>query len=620
MLRNELELCKRIISGSVEIIKFHLYALGTGREIKKKNASYRDVACRRIRVYRNKGKISFEYIPGPYLNENVVPLSYSLMYKKCPSDSSKSRHYYFGDIRIAVKNKVLSWTKEVFSKSVSSPVSPNCTLPPVIPEFFKAFWDNFDEFWSFVEQEHARILKDPQPDRLYVPESGDISKTYMNMFFHFDMTDLIGCEQWYSKEGFLEALDKNELDIVKDETFEFHKEINQYSLRKKLIHMIGSGDPKNDNQFVGFDIEQRYKSFSLEEERLRDLFYYTKIIRACNISIPWSKPYFFRLIPVGDFNGQDALDFFKALGNITGESDIAEGIEEGEEQLKVQGYDFTDPSSLLSDVTEEHSKGGKVAGTITSFDLILVRNDKVDTNLGEINNLARSALRRTTKNIMKKIEEVQAARRTKQKLSVVGSFYDLHQSISKGEKYQAKLVQMMMKLYRDSYYGDLDIDRIFTEQALRDIRAEGFTRYYGQRTSYELLKQLAKEKKMDVSKEGDGKSKELGKLFARVIWPLGLAINSFDKAQIGNIASRITGVAPIRCISTMIGKYQLQLTQHQGAKIGKGVVKLDPISFHEASNLIDEFQATGLKFAKHAFIVGLLDEYQYKKYIATKPD
>jgi len=625
MNRNELDLCGKILNGPSEVlsemIRFHVYALGTNWK-PGRDKGRGTIAFREVKVCRKNGQIQFKYISPTdsfqIMDESVFPKAYSLMYKNCPADLSSSRRYYFGDIRIGVKDKKLYWDKNSFFKSVSSPSVPNSILPEIVSEFQKAFWNDQDAFWKFIEQEHARILENPIRESFEIPESGDLSKIYTGLFIHFNMNDLIDMEHWYSLDGILSALDSHELEVIKDDLFEYHQNVDRYSFKKKLFHTVGSGDKKNDNQFVGFDASQRYKTLSLPRSQLRYIFYHSKIIRACNVSIPWSRPYFFRLIPVGSFNALQAMDYFHRLRSMDF-LDSSDDLTPAEEGIKVEPFDY-DPVSLLADISDN----GGCSKNITSFDLILVRNEKVDTNLGEINSLDRSALRKITKEILARVAAIRLERKMseKQKLSVAGSFYDLHKNIGKNEKHQVKFVRMMLKLYRGVYYGDPDLERIFLERAFYDIRNEGNLKAFrNHETSYLLLKTLSKEKNMTISqKDLDGieKSRELGRLLARICWPLDFVINSFLKSQVGQMTLRISGVYPIKSVVKLAEEYTAKVVTHTGERAGNTVVKLDGVSVNKWEELINEFVTDNANFEKSFFLMGFLSEYNKQVYFASK--
>jgi hypothetical protein len=98
MLKNELNLCKVLLDGNTNMIRFHRDALNSGYS---KEPKFRSTAYRCIKVSKKNNKIVLKYIPGPLPSTDVVQNAYSLLYRNCPQDTGASR-YYFGDLRIGL--------------------------------------------------------------------------------------------------------------------------------------------------------------------------------------------------------------------------------------------------------------------------------------------------------------------------------------------------------------------------------------------------------------------------------------------------------------------------------------------------------------------------------------
>ena len=615
MLRNELEFGGKLLSDPIWAVSkgLHSYAL---------KAKTTDTACRNIEVVVKNGKISFKYHPGSFRNENVIPSAYSLMYRHNPAFSAPPRHWYFGDIKIKVKSEKLYWTKDSFLKNVTAPFDPNIKIPGVVRKFYDAFISDFDRFWEFVEQEHASLLKkfSERGEEKGLGKEDSLAKTeglknYGWLFLHFNMTSLTSREHWYETDGVVEALDATEMKSLENsgDIFQYNKFFDRYSLLIKPIHTCGSGTDSNDNQFVGFDSGQRHKSLSLDKKELRTaLFYYQAIMRACKIKIPHTWPYFLRLVPVGPFSPSDAYDFLGHLGvSVIDEEDVesAEGSVEGA---------VGNLKDFLSEAVEKSAKD------ITSFDLILVRNEKTDTNLTEINSISRSTLLKTLKKIKMAVKMAGLGDGSLE--PVVNAFYNIHKAIGKEEKHQVKCVRAIMKIYRDVYYGDPDLIRIFVEQALKDIRNLGFAafrNFHWQQSSYKLLTALAKGVNVQVNvseavKKAEIESAELGKLLARVSWPLNLCINSFTKAQVGQISSRILGSDPLPSIKELFVRYDCQVKMHEGEMAGRKRVLPDGCSYCEAEKKMAALREDNVKIDKYSFINGFLAETHLKMFLSTE--
>jgi hypothetical protein len=246
----------------------------------------------------------------------------------------------------------------------------------------------------------------------------------------------------------------------------------------------------------------------------------------------------------------------------------------------------------------------------------------VDTNLGEINNLGRSSLRRVSKDIKRTINDIREERKLsdKQKLTVAGAFYNLHRAEGKSEKHKIKLMNMMLKLYRGIYYGDNNLEDIFINRALYDIRHDEEFKYFrSYETSYILLKRIAKEKKVTLTteeKEGGLKSVELGKNVARICWPLHYVINPFTKSRIGLINLNISGLEPLQWVEDFGVKCISSVLLHEGEEAGNKKVSLDGVAVKEFNDLTEEFRAKNFKFNKTLFIKGLLAEYSRQLYFS----
>jgi hypothetical protein len=628
MLRNELLLCRKILSENLpDIVRFHAYTIFADYLTKFPKRAYRE-----IKVQKKGSKLKFNFISGPCVNENNLLNAYALHYRNCPSDKVSNR-FYFGDIYIPIKDKCFKWDKENFLKFVKPPEPPKGTLPQVVSDFYNFFWENIDAFWEFISKEHQAILENPTIERFYKEEKKvkNPSKNYSGLYIHFDMTEIIGNTHWYTLDGVLEKLDNNEIGIIKDDTFMYHEEVQGYSLLKKLIHTIGSGDEKNDNQFPGFDMSQRYKTFWSEEKYLRDLFYYPKIIQACRILIPNSWPTFLRLIPSGNFSAMGGLNYFTLIKPVKQQRELdSEALENAEESIQIPDTDpdtmldlFSDADGDVNTVLANVSEG--CAEGITSFDLILVRNEQIDSNLGEINNLDRSTLRRVTRNIadiaLKLRKELKIY--DKFRLTVVGAFYDLHPDT---KKFQSRCAQMMLKIYRDAYYGEPDLEQTFIDQVLFDVRKDGdFKKYLTHKYNYHFLKRLAKEKKMEVTREekekifqNEQKSEMVGRFLARICWPLHFHLSSFTKVQVGNMRLKIRSTNPLKSVEDLLIEYSSRIRLHEDEAAGTKRVKLNVIAMTEINKLITEFKKpdTDLTFVKTSFLRGFIDEYQLELYHA----
>lgn len=568
--------------------------------------------CRQVTVERNSaGRLVFNY-GTPIIEPLILHQSYSLFYKSCPSSTTGVPHYYFGDIFVGPKMK---------NNDLLDTIMPFSTIDyPLVTEFNQAIRDRFPDLQSFIEKTVAEIEAQPESNGVK-----DISK-YTGLFIHFDFSQVAPIEQWYELKGLIELLDKHEVNILKTEgkeaaTFGYVSEVKGYSVNKGFFHTLVSGEDNSDNQFPGFDLSQKYKSFYLTEDQLRCVFYYSKVLKSCQISIPKSAPYCFRLIPVGEYNTQGALDFIDALKAIKSgglSEDSVSALDSAEAQVTVeQTNQDWDPVELISKMEE------KCAKEIISFDLILLRRGGVaapDVNVGEINNLSRSSLRKNLMEIKTKVNRVREDR--KAMTSVTTAFYNIHQNIKKGEKYQIKCTRMMLKLYRGLYFGDPELDKIFLERVQRDIRETGLKSYYGLKTSYMLLKHLSN-KGEEVMTRSQELSKQLGRYLAQIMWPLSFIIGrrsrSFEKSQVGLIKSRVGSLPQV---VRLLGEYRAKISLHANERLGEGNLTVNTSragkAVHDANTCIETMEKEGVKYDRDQLVLGFFDEYDSQCSYAQK--
>jgi hypothetical protein len=410
----------------------------------------------------------------------------------------------------------------------------------------------------------------------------------------------------------LDLLDSYELSLVKDSSCEYIESINKYALTKTFLHTLTSGDDKGDNQFVNFDLSNRYKSLALDKDDLRIvLFYYSGILGATTIPMryagPRMKDFMFRLIPAGSFGAADAASFIRRIADLKktlSKKELkAADVADAESQVTpVVDSMFEDPADIFKELVSTSPKD------FVSFDLILVKNcGNVLLNVSEISNVSRSTLSRN----LDHIEEVAAAVYAEKKYfkpSVARSFYSIHRQTGKGEKFQAKFVKTLMKIYTGTYYSDPELSRIFIDRAQAEIRQSGIEVYSGIAISYSFLKALQKEVSMDNLKSG-----ELGKLCARVAWPLGIAIGSFEKSEIGYLSRRISCLDQV---PAKLNEYREGSLRHDNTRKNGILLHADGAAFHQAVELLKEFQAEHHVFDRDAFALGFLDEYGLKMYHA----
>ena len=603
MLKNELDLCNKLISEvSPDTLKFHEYVVGSGYDDKKRTTIYR-----LIEVRRSGGQIVFGYNGNPYENEKILRNAKSLLYRGgSHSDTSPKRYYYFGDIAISVKDN----KADIFK--IISEFHPSVKIPSLVVDITKAFCEpsQLDTFWKFIETTLKGVLSDPEKEGLL---SEKTKKTDLRkIFIHFDISSLMNVNQWYDIPGLLEQLDENYIEATIEETFEFAADGNCYGIKKSLFHTLASGDPKSDNQFVGFDSSNRNKSFSLDKNQLRLTLYHSKIVAACRVNV--SELYSFRLIPSGEnLSQEDILSYFDLLKKAHyGPEETADAIGHAEEEVKPSvgdPYDF-DPIDPIYESTR--------VASITSFDLVTVRKEsktsKTIINLGELNNISRSSLRRTLREVLDNVQKINEIRKTNMK--IFGAFKSLYQYIGKGERYGLMLMQSMLKIYRDQYYAT-GLTHQFIEMAQHNIRNDERTKilcvmndYYRLKTAYMILNKISKgDCKMT---ESETFSMELGRNAARGAWPL-FFVKKKILSQIGYLS---TWANSLDSTIKLLNDWHQSIIMHKEESVGKYRIdeKDYAPAFIEAHRLILELGKEGKIFSRDYFSMGFLDEFHKKCY------
>jgi hypothetical protein len=619
MLYNELNLIKKLMDGpQSKVITLHQYSKGAGIPTNPKFA--KTTACRLIKVIRDEhGRLAFQYERHPAVLDSFMD-AYSLFYKNCPSDTKGTPHYYFGDIFLGVNIKS---SNDLLNRIIPFYFEEKF---PLVTEFNQLIRDEFLNFWSYVEQMFDQINKNPMADGMK-----DLKK-YTGMFIHFDFSDVAESEHWYNLKSIIEFLDYLELEGLKRNTkgkaaFDYIPEVSGYSLNKGFFHTVTSGDEKSDNQFPGFDLTQKYKSFSLAEDQLRSIFYYSKTLKRCQIGIPDSAPYCFRLIPVGSYSTQSAVDYIDHIKELRRgvPEDQLNKLEKLEDQVVSEDEEpeelgsSWDPTELIAQAAE------KCAKEMISFDLILLRlgTKGPDVNVGEINNMSRSSLRKNLSVIKEKVNQIKDKR--KARTSVTRAFFNVHyKGKRKGEdKYQVKFARMMLKLYRGLYFGDPELDKIFLDRVHKDIRETGMKNYYGLKTSYSLLKLLSN--KGDEMTKSQELSKSLGRHLAQIMWPLSFVIGrrsrSFEKAQVGQIRYRV-GTLPQ--VVRLLGEYRGRISLHANESLGKDTERVVDVgragrALHDANSTIETLEKENCKYDRDQLVLGFFDEYDLQCYLASKP-
>lgn len=615
MLLNELDFCRKVLSAS-DALPYHAYSRSSGV-----NKEKRTVACRRVIV---DASYNLSIDPEPYVDQNTLTDAYSLMYRKCPSDTSKGRFYFFGDICITAdsKTKALKGVDyESFSKNMRTAFPDGVTVPGYLLDFKKAVSAEafVSKLWDFLNTEVNKLFSDKK-----LLKGEGLDKLY-SIFVHFDFTQSLGVTHWHQMPDCVPTLDSYALHLLKDDTFEYEESINKYALKKSLLHMLTSGDDKSDNQFVGFNLKDRYKSFALAEGDFRLLFYYLGIIRALGVSSKNSQPFAIRVIPSGSFSGKDAVIFLEHLRGLQKkkageqEKDAEDVLESAEGEIQDTSDDtLDDPGSFLDPIDVIADAIISSADKMVAFDVLITKEDgKVPQNVSEINNVHRSQLLRNLKRISESGAEVQSVTKSPFRPSLFRSFYNIHRTVKKGEKYQGKFVKFMTRVLTGTYYGDPDLSRIFVDRVLETVRkGNGDKECRGLNISYRYLRSLDKERGGMVDEKiakQVSDCEQLGRLCARVAWPLSYVIKPFEKSLVGYLRQRVGSLTQV---GAMVSEHMGRLSLHKGEKAGSILISPDNFSqhSHEAVKVLKSLEAEGVKLNQDAFVIGFVDQFYLERY------
>jgi len=616
MLLNELEFCRKVLSAS-DALPYHAYSRSSGV-----NKEKRTVACRRVVV---DASYNLSIDPGPYMDQNVLTDAYSLMYRKCPSDTSKGRFYFFGDICITVdsKTKALKGLDfESFSANMRTAFPDGATVPDYLLKFKTAVSNGafISNLWNFLNAEVANLLSDKK-----ILKGEGLDKLY-SIFVHFDLTQPLGVTvtHWHQMPDCVSTLDGYALQLIKDDTFVYEESVDKYALKKSLLHMLTSGDDKSDNQFVGFNLKDRYKSFALSEKDFRLLFYYLGIIRALGVASKDSQPFAIRVIPSGSFSGKDAVNFLEHLRDLqkkkSGGQEAGDVLESAEGEIQDTSDDtLDDPKSFLDPVDVVSDVVASSAASMVAFDVLITKEDgKVPQNVSEINNVHRSQLLRNLKCISEAGATVQTTLKAPYKPSLFKSFYNIHRTVKKGEKYQGKLMKFMTRVLMGTYYGDPDLSRIFVDRVLGAIRkGNGDKECRGLNISYRYLKSLENERgSMTDEKIAKQTSdcEQLGRLCAKVAWPLSYVIKPFEKSLVGYLKQRAGSLTQV---GALVSEHMGRLSLHKGETAGNIKIDTDNSSqySHEAVKVLKTLDTEGVKLNQDAFVIGFVDQFYLERYL-----
>ncbi|WP_449190674.1 hypothetical protein [Tannerella forsythia] len=264
--------------------------------------------------------------------------------------------------------------------------------------------------------------------------------TNTSIFIHFQFDDK---KHWYHFT--------NEVSLVNTKMLSdfFENSGDGFVLKKTLYKTLCSGDKKNDIQFPGFKIQDKYKSKSFIEDDMQNLFYalsYTnkgKTIQGTDIKLI--------VLPRGEnLTAKDYEDFQE---------------KQNEVQIVANNASFNSP---LFDFAETEK------AEITAFDLIFTKKGGTtspDKDLVEISGVEKSKLRQIKERIEDIAKDVYKKRKefinTEKDLIPLSPEYSFKNILGNpladkngkvkfdvNPKYQSHLLKVLPLIYSDSYFKD----------------------------------------------------------------------------------------------------------------------------------------------------------------------
>ncbi|MDR2009249.1 MAG: hypothetical protein LBQ22_02055 [Bacteroidales bacterium] len=374
-----------------------------------------------------------------------------------------------------------------------------------------------------------------------------------SVFIHFDFPEN---KQWYQFSEDLSQINKKILSEFVDEGK------NGLVLKKTLYKTLCSGDKKNDIQFPGFLIENKFKSKNFDENELQDLFYALDFTNKG------------RLI-----SGTDIKLIVLPRGINLKASDYEIFIEKKDENRIAEANKESIKEDIFFDFSSDENKN------ITSFDLILCKKGGLtspDSDLIEISGIEKSKLRLIMKRINDIAYEIEEERksfiRTEKELfplkfdysfrCILGNpQYDVKTnkvSFKPNPKYQSHLLKILPLIYTENYFYDDVLLPAFIQNVEFSIRS-GDAKYSFLKYDLKFLLsiqnyELKNKKIMEIS---NSESYQIGYMLGELAKSLKSEINSFEKNYVGNLTRRIGNLADFMKLKTDI---EQKLIMHDKAK------------------------------------------------------
>ncbi|PDP44261.1 hypothetical protein [Tannerella forsythia] len=372
--------------------------------------------------------------------------------------------------------------------------------------------------------------------------------TNTSIFIHFQFDDK---KHWYHFT--------NEVSLVNTKMLSdfFENSGDGFVLKKTLYKTLCSGDKKNDIQFPGFKIQDKYKSKSFIEDDMQNLFYalsYTnkgKTIQGTDIKLI--------VLPRGEnLTAKDYEDFQE---------------KQNEVQIVANNASFNSP---LFDFSETEK------AEITAFDLIFTKKGGTtspDKDLVEISGVEKSKLRQIKERIEDIAKDVYKKRKefinTEKDLIPLSPEYSFKNILGNpladkngkvkfdvNPKYQSHLLKVLPLIYSDSYFKDDMLLDSFIQNVEYSIRS-GDSKYNFLKFDLIFLLKIQNninDKYMEIIQS---ESYEIGLMLGALAKNLSLEINSFEKNYVGNLTRRIGTLSDFIKLKTDI---EQKLIMHDKSK------------------------------------------------------
>lgn len=589
MLYNELLLVGKRLQVPEGLIQYNIFAVhsGIGKDPKDKTRS-----CFRVSVSKD---FEFTCHPEEYIDEHVLNNSYALQYRNGPKDTTGRPKYYFGDFIVKIKKSKPDCSLEKFTNDIRTPFEGTISVPDYMVKFKEAISKDstITLLWEFILDRAAMLA---------------IDKKISSIFIHFDLFEVLQIQNWHELPGCLETMDDLYLEYAKkEEIFKAGPGGEIFALTRSFLPMVATGDDSSDNQFLGFDLNNRYKSFCVNSKNIRTILYHNKIIRDLTLPIFRIDPYNFQLIPIGSYSPSELISFINRIKHVKAnsfrkkEGDIADNLEVAEKDIAssdVAELFLRDTAVSLDQILDGTSD------TITSFDLVLIRYDsRVIINVSEINCISKSFLLINLRRIDRIASDIRDKFKIKNKPSLANSFFGIHRLIGKGEKYHQKYIRFLLANIRGIYYGDKDIVRLFNEHTLKDIR-NGEKPSFFLKISYEFIESL----NMKGSSMLQEQSVKLGEHCAALARPVSYVIKSYQKSEVGNLRRKITD---IKNMLSFANDAMIALHRHNGDIAGNIRISTDALGIHSRKihEIVKEMTTNKITFDKESFYSAFLNEY-----------